>query len=427
MKKILLIFALIVSGIFKTYSQVIATPITIEQYRQLAVDSSKTLRVSNENTNYALSNFKTVRTGYYPSLRATATGNYFLGNPMGSTMEVKDYAFNTALTIQQNIYAGNSVKSNTDAAAIKVSIADLNYIFALEKTIYNADLAYWALVWSIKKVETIGNYVVIVLRLKEVVKERFDDGYVSRTDLLMVETRLNEALLQQIAALQASKNYQQALNTLLGNIKPQNFVPTDTLRFPKSKPHFFELEYALKNRADYQSALESVKLAKQNIKVIRSNYNPTLVGGISGVYGTINPNRTGENNLYGYAYLNFSTPIFHFGERRHAVRGARSNVKISELNAQYSADQILGTLNSAKISINQLFEQVLLAEQNLKIANQNLELNTFSYNEGKLPILDVLSAQLSWFQSYNSAIDAMYQYQVALTDYNYAIGELGSM
>ena len=57
-----------------------------------------------------------------------------------------------------------------------------------------------------------------------------------------------------------------------------------------------------------------------------------------------------------------------------------------------------------------------------KIAEENLDLNTFSYKEGKLPILDVLSAQLSWIQSYSSLIQTWYQQKASLAQYNKAVG-----
>ena len=63
-----------------------------------------------------------------------------------------------------------------------------------------------------------------------------------------------------------------------------------------------------------------------------------------------------------------------------------------------------------------------IAEEACKIAEENLDLNTFSYNEGKLPILDVLSAQLSWIQSYSSLIQTWYQQKASLAQYNKAIG-----
>ena len=63
-----------------------------------------------------------------------------------------------------------------------------------------------------------------------------------------------------------------------------------------------------------------------------------------------------------------------------------------------------------------------ISEAALRIAEENLDLNTFSYNEGKLPILDVLSAQLSWIQSYSSLIQTWYQQKASLAQYNKAVG-----
>ena len=67
-------------------------------------------------------------------------------------------------------------------------------------------------------------------------------------------------------------------------------------------------------------------------------------------------------------------------------------------------------------------KQIDVAEEACKIAEENLDLNTFSYKEGKLPILDVLSAQLSWIQSYSSLIQTWYQQKVSLAQYNKAVG-----
>ena len=67
-------------------------------------------------------------------------------------------------------------------------------------------------------------------------------------------------------------------------------------------------------------------------------------------------------------------------------------------------------------------KQIDVAEEACKIAEENLDLNTFSYKEGKLPILDVLSAQLSWIQSYSSLIQTWYQQKASLAQYNKAVG-----
>ncbi|MDE5851250.1 MAG: TolC family protein, partial [Alistipes sp.] len=61
--------------------------------------------------------------------------------------------------------------------------------------------------------------------------------------------------------------------------------------------------------------------------------------------------------------------------------------------------------------------QVGATEYNLRIAGENLEINTYSYGEGLATILDVMQAQLSWIQIYTNAIRAYYSHAVAVSDY----------
>jgi outer membrane protein TolC len=60
---------------------------------------------------------------------------------------------------------------------------------------------------------------------------------------------------------------------------------------------------------------------------------------------------------------------------------------------------------------------VLQSEASLDIATENLSLSTFSYAEGQIAILDVLSAQLSWIQLFTNAISARMAYRTALATY----------
>ena len=69
--------------------------------------------------------------------------------------------------------------------------------------------------------------------------------------------------------------------------------------------------------------------------------------------------------------------------------------------------------------------QIDIARANLEVARENLSLNTFSYNEGLLTILDVISAQLSWLQAYTNTITANFNQKVAIAAYHKAIADTG--
>jgi outer membrane protein TolC len=79
-------------------------------------------------------------------------------------------------------------------------------------------------------------------------------------------------------------------------------------------------------------------------------------------------------------------------------------------------------VSQAWTSLKENTKQIHIAEEACRIAEENLELNTFSYKEGKLPIIDVLSAQIAWIQSFSSLIEAWHQQKVSSAQYYKAVG-----
>lgn len=403
-----------------------AVPLSRDEFRRRVVEYSNQLKITRENVEAADLKVKKVRTGFYPSLGAQASFNYQFNQPGGTTSgtTLKDYSYTAQVSIMQNVYTGNAVTNQTRAAEIERSIAGLQQEMTLEGVIYSADLSYWAMAAAQKQLDIARTYVRIVDSLYRIVNTRFEDGYVSRTDLLMVETRLNEARLQEIAALKLYQSSLQSLNTLMGNRQPQAYLAADTIAQPVEMPGVLPLERILELRPDYRIAEQQLELSNQNVRVARSSYNPQLTVGVQGVYGTLQPNVTGEGKVYGLALAQLNVPIFRWNERRHEVNMARAAVRGSEWALVDAENTVNGDLAVARTNMERTREAVEMAEVNLNVALDNLMLNTFSYSEGRLPILDVLSAQLAWIQSYTAFVNSNYEYKVSIADYCKAQGTL---
>lgn len=422
MKKIFIVALLTLSGL--GYA---SEPLSLSQFREMVLNYSNQIKMSKQNTAASESKFKATRTGFYPSLSASIDGNYFLGSPMKINIpgfSLMDYSYSASATIQQNVYAGNSVRNQTKANKIEIDIAKISEELTLENVLYGAEVTYWSLAASEQQLAITRRYVAIVKNLLQIVQERFKNGYISKTDLLMVETRLNEAKLQEIAAIKLYEHSLQNVNTMVGQYGQIDYKVVDTIGSPNAMPILSTLDYALENRPDYLISKRKLDLSNQKIKVARSQFNPQFVVGVQGVWGTSNPNFTGDNNLYGVAFASFRANVFSWGQRRHSVSAAKAGAYAQEYSVIDTRDAIAKDLQNAQTSLIQSFKQADLANQNMLIAQENLELNTYSYNEGKLPILDVLSAQLSWIQSFTSAVSSNYQYKVAFADYRKAIGKI---
>ncbi len=399
--------------------------ISLDAYRQMVLEYSLQIKMGQEQIVAAENKFKASRTGYYPSLSAAADANYMTNVPFSINipgMSLKNYTYSASLTLQQNIYAGHAVRNNTELTKIEHNIAKIGKELTVENVLYAAEVTYVTLAASAKQFDITKQYVSIVENLYRIVKERFDDGLISKTDLLMVETRLNEANMQHIAAQKLYNVSLQNLNNMVGQSQTVNYQVTDTIGSPNKFPRMTSIDFALDNRHDYAISNLKINLARQNERVVKSKFNPQIVAGVQGSWGTASMNFGGKENLYGMAFASLRTPIFNWMERKKTLGAARAASQIQVLALEDNRNQISSEFQNAITSLEQSYKQAEVARKNLEIAQENLELNTYSYNEGRLPILDVLSAQLSWIQSFTAAVNSNFHYKVAYADYRKSIG-----
>ncbi|MDE7374046.1 MAG: TolC family protein, partial [Odoribacter sp.] len=302
------------------------------------------------------------------------------------------------------------------------AIARLAVEHTISNMVYMADVTYWTVVANKDLLNLAEQYVRLVNELYRIVNKRFEEGAISKTDLLMVQNRLKEAELQLNTA---STNYAiatQALNIMIGENPDAEVVLSDSIQQVLRTPGQTGLEVVLKKRADYQVAVMDMEVAKVQTGLARSKFLPQLAVGIKERFGTTMINIDGKSKWATTAYAQVSIPVFHWGEMRQNVRMSRTQEEIRELERSQLKDQVSKELNNAWVSVTEIAKRLEIVYSSLDIAKDNLVLNTFSYNEGKLPILDVLSAQVSWLQAYTNVVSVNYQYKVALAEYARVLG-----
>ena len=117
-----------------------------------------------------------------------------------------------------------------------------------------------------------------------------------------------------------------------------------------------------------------------------------------------------------------NVPIFHWNERRYAVRAAQTDVAVAYNNLEQLKEDVYMQEADAWSALTSSYSQMQSSLYNLSIAGENLSISTFSYNEGQATVLDVLQAQISWIQIYTNAITARFNYAIAVSEYNLVAG-----
>lgn len=418
MKKIYLIVgAMLWGGI------VDAQTLSVEQYRQKVLEYNQDIQKSQQAVNGALYSLKGIRTGFFPKLDITGNYSYQLEKVEflpGTDLKHDNYGVEAGLV--QNVYSGSAVRKQYDVAKLQHAIAQLSVEHTVDNMIYAADVSYWSVAANRNLYELSEQFVQIVRELYEIVNKRFEEGAISKTDVLMVQNRLKEAELQLNTNSTNYKTALQSLNIMMGVEPDAAVVLTDSIQKVLWVPKQEGLNKALERRADYQSAIMGIEMATLQTDMARSKYLPQLAVGIKEKYGTTLLNVDGKAQWATTAYAQINIPVFHWGEMRQNVRLSRTQEWTKELERSQLKDQVSKELNNAWVNVIEISKKLEIVYSSLDIAKDNLTLNTFSYNEGKLPIIDVLSAQVSWLQAYTNVVSVNYQYKVALAEYAKALG-----
>ena len=356
------------------------------------------------------------RKGYLPILSLARELNIEARKPA----EGRRWNWLTQLDVSQPIFRGGEVRAAAKRAELAFDISEYETEATELLVRYTAEVAYWSLSRAEGYYEAIAQYVAIVESLRDVVAERYDAGYISKSDLLQVASRLSDARYQLSEAEQKRDIALHNFNLLRGVEPTSKVVLAESIFNSVALPVRVSVDSVILRHPDYNSSELSAMRAFWAVRAERARYLPKIE---VGAYALLQPNMPhvcgGGTRLDGGFMLSFSSPIYHFGERRHAVAAARSDY-LREVNATLAVvDRITLEESDTWTNLCATRDRVATAQRNLSIAEENLSISTYSYREGLASILDVLQAQLSWLQIYTNTLSAQYDYAVAISAYDY--------
>lgn len=397
-----------------------------ETYRNKVEAYSQILKQQKLKTMASTEARKIAHTGFLPKIDINADGTLNMSDlnawnePVG---EYRNHTYQGVFIISQPLYMGGALNAQHKIAQADERLNQLNEELTIDQIHYQSDAVYWNASASQAMLQAADKYQNIVKQQYDIIQDRFNDGMISRTDLLMISTRLKEAELQYIKARQNYTLALQKLNILMGE-EPNN--PVDslyTIDAASAPVQILSLENVLQRRTDYESTEVNIMKSQAQRKAALSQFNPQLNMYFSGGWATATPNLGYDVSFNPIVGINLNIPIFRWGARFKTNRQQKAYISIQKLQQSYVADNINEELSAALTKLTETEYQVKTAKETMNLANENLDLVSFSYNEGKANMVDVLSAQLSWTQAYTNLINAYLSEKMAVAEYRKVISE----
>lgn len=321
---------------------------------------------------------------------------------------VKDnYIFNFSLV--QPIFAGGKIFYANKMTDNAVMMAKYQTEVDKQSLLYDIEDMYYKLWITEKKYKLALNYLELLKQLEQDVKNYLQEGMATNNQLLMVQTKINEAEVNVFKAQNGLNLQKQLLNQKMGRKINTDFILQDSLMLDEEFLNLFlNSENDVINRPEIKLLEQNVEFNKNMLRVTQADMLPQI--GFTTNYFFINPNPyNGLAKEFGNDYtlgVTIKVPIFHALEKYNKRQAALVQYKIAQMKMDETKDLIS---IDATYSANQLKEQLMqlnATKKNVELATENLKLQTNLYHEGVIKLADLMQAQTMWLDAKTSYYEA---------------------
>lgn len=257
---------------------------------------------------------------------------------------------------------------------------------------------------------------------------RFDAGLTSRVDVDLARANLAEA---QVGLVNAQNGLQQAfadLNAAMGTTGPAAYtleeLPANTPpASPPSTPLEQDVAAALRQRPEIQSVEAQIQAAEETARAARAGGLPLIRGLAStgAIHVAAANSRLNHDHALG---VGVTFPFYTGGLVQAEVAEARHQAAALQASREEQAQTIRLQVTRARLALTSLAQSQRATEEQLRQAQDSMNLATQRYQEGLGNFLEVQQAQLALLTAETNAARLRYETVTAQAALGYALGTL---
>lgn len=318
-----------------------------------------------------------------------------------------------AVTLTQPVFMGGKIVAMNKITGYAEQLARELRDAEAENVIYAVDAAYWQVVSLKAKQHLAASYVALLDTLQSNVKAMLDQGVATRSDLLSVDVKLNQAQVDMVKVDNGLALSRMALAQLCGLPVHTPLVVADEGLDSRSTamPSLlseFNINDVYDRRHDVRALELGVKIQEQQKRVAMSAMMPNVA--LIGSYSFSNPNMfNGFSKKFAGAFqvgAMLTIPIWHWGGNFNKYRAAKTQQLISELTLAEAKEKIDLQVNQAVFKAQEAVKTYNMTRMNLVKADENLRNATLGFREGVMTTDNVMEAQTAWLKANSEKIDA---------------------
>lgn len=362
-----------------------------------------------------------------------STGSYIPSEVAVIPKEAMSYdirnLFAGAITLTQPVFMGGQIKALNEIAGYGKELAKAARNNMVQDVIYSVDESYW-LVVSLKEKKVLAeSFMNLVDSLRYNVEQMLNEGVATKSDLLTVEVKLNEANIALTKVSNGLTLSRMALAQICGlPVHTQMELEDEQLRNAGTATVTtqYNMEDVYGRRQDLEIVRQSINLLKGKEKLAKADMLPKI--GVFGAYSFSNPNvidgfekRFGGGFTVGAAV---TIPLWHWGGNLNKYKAAKSNTAAQQILLEDLEEKIDLQVSQAQFSFDEAKKTFDMTVTNLSKADENLRQAQLAFKEGVMTSDDVIAAQTAWLAANSEKIDAEIGIRLCQTYLSKVLGNL---
>lgn len=441
--------------------QGVVSTVSLDSCRRMAIRNNKTLRIADEAVRGAGYERKAARAAYLPGIdftggymynqrqisllsedaklptmsfnaatqsyqynivtapdgtpvRDPASGSYIPTEVAVIPKEAMSFdthnVFAGAFTLTQPVFMGGQIKALNDIAGYAEQAAVSARDAAVQDIVLAVDQAYWTVVSLKEKQRLAQSFVNLVDSLRSNVGVMFEEGVATRSDILSVDVRYNEARIALTKVENGLTLSRMALAQTCGlpvdtrmELDDESWRPT-----PMAAPAGVEMSDVYARRPDLEMLRQGVNVLKGRERLTMGNMLPKIA--VIGAYSFSNPNlNDGFRKKFGGGFnigATLTVPLWHWGGHYNHYRAAQAATNAQRLLLEDAEEKISLQVSQARFSYQEAQRTYDMTLGNMQKAEENLRQAQIGFHEGVLTADDVMAAQTAWLKANSEKIDA---------------------
>ncbi|MGH9873291.1 MAG: TolC family protein [Pyrinomonadaceae bacterium] len=330
--------------------------------------------------------------------------------------------FRAGLSVRASLFDQRQSKARIDVAKVGQQQADQQTELVAQQIRFEVLKSYYGVLLAQSRVVVADEAIQIGTADLKRIKDKFETGFVVRSDLLAAEVQLSEFRQQKIQAIGDLATAQAALNTALGLPVHLSHLITDQLSeriFTVETPDELN-RLALQNRPEYVRAMMAVRVNARQLRGIRDEALPRVDAFSSvGVSGRSPVTGSSDYAVGASVTLNVFDP-----GRKAKINQARAAESIAQAEQEHLANQISFEVVAGYQQFVSARERLLVVAQSTAQASEVLRIVRDRYHEGLTTITEVLRAELALVRARTDVLTARHDHYVAYANVLLATGRL---